>query len=140
MLMQIFIGSILIIITIIVEVFFIEVAIKNLTRFGPKIAGNSNAKGFAVVLIATTLWLVAALTVATWVWSIAFISLGAFTSLEESLYFSMVAFTTLGFGDITLPKNLRLLSGFIAANGLVLFGLNTAFLIEVMSRFRGGDK
>lgn len=140
MLMQILIGSVLIILTIIVEVFFIEVAIKNLTRFGPKLSGNASTKGFVLVLTTTTLWLLAALTIATWIWSLAFVTLSAFETLEESLYFSMVAFTTLGFGDVTLPQNLRLLSGFIAANGLVLFGLNTAFLIEVMSRFRGGAK
>jgi len=58
--------------------------------------------------------------------------LGCFSSLEESLYFSMVSFTALGFGDLTLPQEWRILSGMIAANGLVLFGLNTAFLIEVL--------
>ena len=138
MLMQILIGSILIILTIIVEVFFIEVAIKNLSRFGPKLAEKS--KGFVLVLTATTLWLLAALTIATWIWAVAFIALGAFETLSKSLYFSMVSFTTLGYGDITLPERMELLSGFIAANGLVLFGLNTAFLIEVMSRFRGGER
>ena len=137
MLTQIFIGSILIILTIIVQVFFIEVAIKNLTRFGPKLARKS--KGFVIVLTATTLWLLAALTIATWIWAVAFIALGAFETPSKSLYFSMVSFTTLGYGDVTLPEKLELLSGFIAANGLVLFGLNTAFLIEVMSRFRGGE-
>ena len=138
MLMQILIGSVLIILTIIVEVFFIEVAIKNLSRFGPKLAARS--KGFVIVLTVTTLWLLAALTIATWIWAVAFIALGAFETLSKSLYFSMVSFTTLGYGDVTLPEKLELLSGFIAANGLVLFGLNTAFLIEVMSRFRGSDK
>lgn len=138
MLMQILIGSILIILTIIVQVFFIEVAIKNLSRFGPKLAGKS--KGFVIVLTVTTLWLLAALTIATWIWAVAFITLGAFETLSKSLYFSMVSFTTLGYGDVTLPEKMELLSGFIAANGLVLFGLNTAFLIEVMSRFRGGDR
>jgi hypothetical protein len=46
----------------------------------------------------------------------------------------MVSFTTLGFGDVTLPHDWRLLSGIIAANGLILFGLNTAFLIEILNR------
>jgi len=140
MLSQILIGSFLIILTIVVEVIFIEAAIKYLTKFGTKSSNAAKTGRFVVVLTAVTLWLLAALTVATWIWAMAFVGLGAFETLEKSLYFSMVAFTTLGFGDITLPEDLRLLSGFIAANGLVLFGLNTAFLIEVMARFRGGDK
>jgi len=67
-------------------------------------------------------------------WALAFWSIGAFEGLERALYFSMVSFTTLGFGDVTLPQNWRLLSGIIAANGLILFGLNTAFLIEILQR------
>ena len=39
-------------------------------------------------------------------------------------------FTTLGFGDIILDKPYRLMSGLLAADGLILFGLTTAFLIE----------
>ena len=44
--------------------------------------------------------------------------------------FSLVSFTTLGFGDILLDEPYRLLSGMMAADGLILFGLTTAFLIE----------
>jgi len=139
MLFQILIGSVLIILTIIVQVLFIEKAIQVLTRFGSKISGEASTRTFVIALTFTTLWLLAALTIATWIWAVAFMGLGAFDTLSKALYFSMVSFTTLGYGDITLTENLQLLSGFIAANGLVLFGLNTAFLIEVMSRFRGGE-
>ena len=62
--------------------------------------------------------------------------LGAFETLERALYFSVVVFTTLGFGDITLPEPLRLLSGLSAANGLLLFGLSTAYLVEFLSGLR----
>lgn len=140
MLFQILLGSILIILTIVVEVVFIEIAIKGLSRWGRRHKGYTGTACFITVLTTTTLWLLAALSIATWIWAVAFIALGAFETLSKSLYFSMVSFTTLGYGDVTLPEKMELLSGFIAANGLVLFGLNTAFLIEVMSRFRGGDK
>ena len=39
----------------------------------------------------------------------AFIILGLFESMEEALYFSVVALTTLGFGDVTLDAQWRLL-------------------------------
>lgn len=63
-------------------------------------------------------------------------ALGIFADFEASLYFSMISFTTLGFGDVILPDNWRLLSGFIATDGFILFGLNTAFLFEVLRRLR----
>ena len=63
--------------------------------------------------------------------------LGVFENEEESVYFSLVSFTTLGFGDVILPDEWRILSGFVAADGFLLFGLNTAVLIEAMMRMRG---
>ena len=137
MFFQLSLGTLLLILTIVVEVFFIDFAIKGLTHFGPRLSKSKSAFGFIIALTCTALWLLAALTVATWLWAITFVILGVFETLELALYFSMVSFTTLGYGDVTLPVDIRLLSGFIAANGLVLFGLNTAFLIEVMARFRG---
>lgn len=137
MFFQIFIGSFVIPITILVQVIFIQVAIKQLRKLEHRKSYFSNmSKTMPVVFVlsASTLWLLAALSIAIWIWAGFFCLLGCFTTLEESLYFSMVAFTTLGFGDVTLPPEWRILSGMIAANGLVLFGLNTAFLIEVLHR------
>ncbi len=133
---QIFIGSLLIILTIAVEVTFIEIAIAALRKAGRHFTHEARTFKLIGFLTATTLWLLAALSIGIWIWAIAFVLLGAFETLESALYFSMVAFTTLGLGDLTLPKEWRLLSGMIAANGLVLFGLNTAFLIDVMARLR----
>lgn len=55
-------------------------------------------------------------------------------SFETAVYFSAVTFTTLGYGDITLSSEWRLLSGFAAINGIVLIGWTTAFLYAVMQK------
>jgi hypothetical protein len=44
--------------------------------------------------------------------------LDIFGTLEGAVYFSIVAYTTLGFGDILLPLDWRLLGGMASANGL----------------------
>ena len=62
-----------------------------------------------------------------------------FATLEASVYFSLVAYTTLGFGDILLPNDWRLLSGMAAANGLLNFGLLTAILVETLRQIRLGQ-
>ncbi len=80
------------------------------------------------------------LTVAAWVWAIAYRALGIFATFEESLYFSLVAFTTLGFGDLLLPDDWRLLGGLAAANGLILFGLLTAMLVEALRSTRSRQR
>lgn len=131
---QIVLGSILIIATIVIEVIFIQLAIRGLRKWGRHYLESHKLSHQVIALSASTLWLLTALSLSIWIWAAGFWGLGIFTDLERALYFSMVAFTTLGFGDITLPQDWRLLSGMIAANGLVLFGLNTAFLFEILHR------
>lgn len=83
-------------------------------------------------VMSATLTFVVALTVMVWLWALLFWGLSIFPSLEPALYFSLVAFTTLGFGDVILPNEWRLLAGFIAANGFILFGLGTAYMMETL--------
>lgn len=120
-------------VTVLVQVIFIQTAIKQLKKL-EHLEHQYSTLVISSVLSASALWLLAALSIAIWIWAGFFLALGCFDDLEQSLYFSMVAFTTLGFGDVTLPQEWRILSGMIAANGLLLFGLNTAFLIEVLHR------
>ncbi len=70
------------------------------------------------------------------VWTAVFLALEILSELEEALYFSIVAYTTLGFGDIILDEPWRILSGMIAANGFLLFGWSTAFQIEYLNQLR----
>ena len=55
-------------------------------------------------------------------------------SWEEATYFSMVTYTTLGYGDITLSPVWRIMSGFEAMNGILLFGWSTAMFFSVAQR------
>ena len=51
---------------------------------------------------------------------------------ETALYFSGVTFTSLGYGDITLPPRIRLLSIMEAADGLMMFGITSAIFVGAM--------
>lgn len=95
----------------------------------------------SVMLTVLSLILMAAHGIVIWGWAELFIRVGALPNLEEALYFSSVAYSTLGFGDVLLPGEWRLLSGAIAADGLLLFGLSAAFLLETAARLRlGGER
>lgn len=70
-------------------------------------------------------------------WALLFMALpaqGGLNSLHEALYFSMVTFTTLGYGDITLNADWQLLAGVEGMVGIVVFGLTTALLFAVIQR------
>jgi len=137
MLYQLFIGSIVISLTIVVQGVFVGLAITLLTRLGPWLASPSHAIRTILALIGSTLWMLAAISVCTWIWALTFMAVGAINELEPALYFSIVAFTTLGFGDITLSTPWRVLSGITAANGLLAIGLSTAFLVSLFDRLQG---
>lgn len=93
-----------------------------------------------VLMIAgVSLWVLGVITAGVWVWAMAYLALGAFGTLEEAVYFSLVCFTTLGFGDVLLPHEWRILAGMTAANGFLNFGLLTALLIEALRQIRLGQ-
>lgn len=73
------------------------------------------------------------------VYAIAYMGLGLFQTWEEALYFSTSTFTTVGFGDMVLDPQWRLLSGVQSLNGFLLIGWSTAFLIDVTARLRSFD-
>ena len=136
MLIQLVVGAVLVCATVVVTVGFIAAATLVLTKVGKwMITGRWFVK-LITSLSAVVLWMLGALTLSVWIWAGAFMALGQFATLEEAVYFSVVSFTTLGFGDVVIGEDWRLLSGIIAANGLILFSLVTAFLIEFIVRLR----
>lgn len=78
-------------------------------------------------------------TVQTAIWALGYYLNPAttdhFIDFYEALYFSIVTFTTLGYGDITLNNNWRLLSGFEAINGIMLIGWTTAMMYSLIQKF-----
>ncbi|MGX4675808.1 potassium channel family protein [SAR92 clade bacterium H246] len=122
--------------TVVIQVMFISVAIAVLTKHGSWLAKPPFIIKTTAALVAVILWLIMGISLSAWSWAGVFLMVGIFQSLEPALYFSVVTFTTLGYGDITLNTEWRLLASFAAVNGLIIFGLNTAFLVEFTSRLR----
>lgn len=70
------------------------------------------------------------------VWAMVLMATGAVSGLEPAVYFALVCFTTLGFGDVVLDQQWRLLSALIGANGFLMFGWSTAFMTEKIRKLR----
>jgi ion channel len=136
MLGQLLIGTLIISLTVVIAAVFAGVATWALQRAGPWLVAPPHGWKFITALGLTVLWIQAAVTICVWIWALLFLWLGLFPGLEPALYFAIVSFTTLGFGDVLLPVEWRLLSGLSAANGLLTFGFVTAFLVEIMRRIR----
>ena len=132
MISQLLTGSAVIVLSIFIEVAFIFIAIKFLRSLSSSDNSAPTLLRMMILLSGVTLWMLAAFSLVCWIWAATLWMVGALGDIESALYFSMVAFTTLGFGDIVLDQPWRLLSGMMAANGLVLFGLNTAMIVETL--------
>ena len=68
-------------------------------------------------------------------WAVAYQALGAIEGFEPAIYFSMVTFTTLGYGEIVLDPGYRLMASCEAAIGIIMFGWTTAIVIATVQRF-----
>ena len=68
------------------------------------------------------------------IWAGTYLVLNSIRGFEQALYFSLVTFTTLGYGDVVLDERWRLLASFEAVNGIILFGWTTAIVLAVVQR------
>lgn len=133
MLTNILVGILMMVVTTVVHAFFMMVNFDILERS----SAHTHKHGLSVRLMmvcGTILMFFVAALIEVGVWATSYLLLGALQGLETALYYSMVTFTTLGYGDIVLPDRWRLLSSFEAANGIIMFGWTTAVVMAVVQR------
>lgn len=113
-----------------------------LERLGPIVFGAFRRLWKIPMLIITVLGIFLAHIVEIWIWAALYYNFerDILKTFEDALYFSTVVFTTVGFGDIVLSADWRLLSSFEAANGFILFGWSTAFIFEILSKLYEDEK
>jgi hypothetical protein len=107
-------------------------------RFLPEEAPVPGHWKIAAVMMIVTFITAAAHVAEIALWTIAFLLCGAMTSFESAFYFSAVNYTSLGYGDIVLSQQWRLLGPLEALNGLLLVGVSTAVMFTVLSRLIAG--
>lgn len=99
------------------------------------------ARIIVVVLAAFTGHTAAVWTYAFAYWALAVqLKIGSFSGLPvenflDCLYFSVVTYTSLGFGDQVPVSHARLLAGVEALNGLILIGWSASFTYLAMERY-----
>jgi hypothetical protein len=107
-----------------------------LREHGHRFRPHEKWMGQGISILFVVLGLMAIHTVEIWLYAHAFLVIGALADFEVALYFSTASFTTIGYGDVVLDRQWRLLGAIEGANGLLLFGWSTAFLFSVTGRLR----
>jgi hypothetical protein len=139
MILQIIIGSGLLLCSIIVfacSALFME---RLFQIAGPWLVREPHWPKLMFLLMVVSVWVLGIITIGVWMWALVFLWVGALHTLEESVYFALVSYTTLGFGDVVLPHQWRILSGMAGANGFLNFGLLTAVMVEALRHTRLGQ-
>lgn len=71
------------------------------------------------------------LQVGLWAWL--FVALEEFESYQTAFYHSMVNFSSLGYGDIVMSEQARLLGAMEATSGILMFGISTGIGLAVFT-------
>lgn len=69
-----------------------------------------------------------------WLFALTYLGIGAIPTLEASLYFSTISYSTVGYNDTHVLPDWRLLGAFESLLGMILLGWSTAFLFRMIGR------
>ena len=65
-------------------------------------------------------------------WGCLFVLLGEFEELYPAIYHSAVNFTSLGYGDVVMNQEWKLLGPLEAANGILMMSMTAAALTAIL--------
>ncbi len=131
---QIFWGSTVLALCCLIHVSAIALGAGLVSRTAKTIDNKYRKTKVAVLLTEATGVLVAAHTVQVWIWALMLFLFGVMDDFYDAVYFSLVTYTTVGYGDIVLPEGFRIFGAFAGVAGLLVFGLSTAFLGALLVR------
>jgi hypothetical protein len=93
---------------------------------------------FTVVMAATVMAITLLLAVEATAWAATYWLLGALSDTRSAVLFSLGAITTYGGSNFVLEPHWQLLGALEALNGVLLFGLTTAFLFDIVQNLQRG--
>ena len=130
MLTNLLFGTTLLIVNLGIQVIAVTILIRYITGL---LTDSTTTTTDAVVLtvVMTVLLLGHMFQFATW--ALLFIWLNEFQDFATAFYHSTVNFTSLGYGDIVMSAERRLLGALEAANGVLMFGLSAGTILSVMN-------
>ena len=136
MILSILIGLFAIGITVVMQGHGTLYWIKRFDRYNAESGHDSYRKNSFRLIVSTASFLIVLHLLQSALWAIIYLVLPGITefdTFEKALYFSMVTFTTLGYGEITMASDNRILAGLEAINGIILIGWSTAFMFAVFA-------
>lgn len=134
MLLNIILGLTVVVLSVIVQGYGTLLWIKKYDKKRHFLSDESFRNQGAKLLISTAVFLIFLHLIQSALWALLYMFLpgiSEFETFEKAMYFSLVTFTTLGYGEITIDSVNRILAGLEAINGIILIGWSTAFMFAI---------
>ncbi|MDH4612469.1 potassium channel family protein [Pseudomonas sp. BN102] len=128
MFLSLLIGFPIMLLCLFLQAIFLALCLRQYVRFRPAEQSHDSLGRNTLLLGLVMLVMLLGNFVQMAIWAALFLYLGEFDKFETALYFSGVNFATLGYGDIVMTEEWRLLGPLEAANGILMFGVSTAVL------------
>ncbi len=138
MLRQLVVGSGVSICNIVIHALVMSAVVRVARTVGAKKTTHPTVL-LIFVMVATVSVLMAAHMSEVLVWALAYAIVDAAPAGADLVYFALVNYTTLGYGDVTPMARWRLLGPMTAMNGVLLFGWSTAVIFQVLRRTMSSD-
>jgi hypothetical protein len=100
----------------------------------PAPAADSGTLASMKPLLVAMLLMMCGTIVQVTLWGLIFMLLGEFTELYEAIYHSAVNFASLGYGDIVMRKEWKLLGPVEALCGVLMLGMSAAALMAILQQ------
>jgi hypothetical protein len=68
-------------------------------------------------------------------WALVYWEVGALSTFADAIFYSMDSMTTRGASGLELQRHLRMLGAIEAVDGVLLFGISTAFIFAMMQHY-----
>lgn len=143
MLFNIVIGLFVVALTVAIQGYGTVFWIDRVKKRGGVKSFTKHQNKWTLLLISSSFFLLFLHLIQTSIWALLYLVLPGvteFETFEKSMYFSLVTFTTLGYGEITIGSSNRILAGLEAVNGITMIGWSTAFMFAVFQQMLGYGK
>jgi Ion channel len=131
---QILLGSVLLGLCSFLHIFILVSVIHFIGRHMHHLGHLASGTRWTVLLLIAFASVILSHTIQVWSWAFSIIGLGAMADMSRAIYFSMVTYTTVGYGDVTLGEDYRVFGAMASVTGLLNFGLSAAFLVGMFTR------
>jgi len=134
MFMPLFLGSVTVIITMMIQIFAVVLVLQYLFALISGTDTRYSATGktvYAIGLVMVILFVGHLVQMS--IWAVLFMLIGQFSDYMTAFYHSMVNFASLGYGDIVMSKPWRLLGAIESSIGVLMFGVSAGAMLSIMN-------